>query len=59
MKLIINKREIQELALWGSVYKDKTEEIGMKFEEDQLKLLAKIDRLRAKKGVDLKEGNEK
>jgi hypothetical protein len=53
MRLILNKRELQELALWGSVYKTKTEEVGMKFEEDQIRLLEKIEKLKKPKG---KEG---
>jgi hypothetical protein len=49
MKLIINKREIQELALWGYHYKDKCEEVRIPFEADENKLLAKIDKLRGKR----------
>jgi hypothetical protein len=49
MKLILNKREIQELALWGYQYKDKSEEVGVPFDEDELALLSKIDKLRGRK----------
>jgi len=49
MKLIINKLEIQLLALWGYTYKQKSEEVGLPFEEDELRLLKKIDKLRGKK----------
>ncbi len=37
--------EVQELRLWGYAYKEKQEETGLKFEEDQKKILTKLNTL--------------
>jgi len=43
VNLRLKKAEVQELRLWGSVFKNSQEEIGMKWEEDQKKLLTKLN----------------
>lgn len=45
MNLRLTKMEVQELRLWGYAYKEKQEETGLKFEEDQKKILTKLNTL--------------
>ena len=40
--LRLTKMEVQELKLWGNVYKIAQEETGVNWEEDQERLMKKL-----------------
>lgn len=39
MIIRISKRDVAEILLWGSSYKDVSEEVGVPFEEDEIELM--------------------
>lgn len=38
--------KVQELKLWGTVYKNMQEEAGLKWEEDQDRLLKQLQKVK-------------
>lgn len=43
MNLRINKHELQLLKLWGTIAESQAESVGVPFEEDEIKLLKKLE----------------
>lgn len=48
MILRINKSDLQNIILWGSVYKDDAQEVGVPFEKDEDELLSFLKEQRDK-----------
>ncbi len=46
MRLLINKRDLQNLILWGTDAEYKAKSVGIPFESDELKTIKKLKELR-------------
>lgn len=44
----LNKRDLQEIVLWGVSYKMKCEDVDVKFEKDEIDTLVKVGKARDK-----------
>ena len=44
----LNKQDLQSIVCWGVAYKDKCEEVGLKFEADEEATLRKLGKIRDK-----------